>query len=94
MVRHIVFFKHSAFESLKEELVEKLTSLKDEIEYIVGLEVGTDFICSERSFNAALTVTLSDRKDLAKYANDPKHMPVVEWIKSNGFETKVVDYEF
>ena len=94
MVKHIVFFKHSEFAGLKDELVLKLTALKKDIGYIVDLEVGVDFLGGERSFNLALTVTLASKDDLARYATDPKHLPVVEWIRSNGFETKVVDYEF
>jgi len=94
MVKHIVFFKHSDFASVRDELVSKLKGLKGEITYIKELEVGVDFLASERSFNAALTVVLDSREDLPRYANDPAHLPVVAWIKANGFETKVVDYEF
>lgn len=93
MIRHIVFFKHQNFEALKDELISKLKSLKENISYIIELEVGVDFLRSERSCDAALTVTLNSREDLAMYAKDPAHLPVVDWIKSNGFETKVVDYE-
>jgi hypothetical protein len=93
MIKHIVFFKHERFEELKDELVDKLKSLKQNIEYIIDLEVGIDFMKSERSFNACLLVVLDNKDDLAKYAKDPAHLPVIDWIKSNGFEAKVVDYE-
>lgn len=93
MVRHIVFFKHNSFDTLKIEFIEKLTKLKTDIDYIVDLEVGIDFLRSERSFDATLVVLLKNREDLARYANDPMHTPVVSWIKSNNFETKVVDYD-
>ncbi len=93
MIRHLVFFRHSSFETLQGELVSKLKSLKQNIDYIVELEVGVDFVRSERSFDCALNVLLKSREDLLKYAKDPAHLPVVDWIKANGFETKVVDYD-
>jgi Stress responsive A/B Barrel Domain len=93
MVKHIVFFKHARFDELVDELVARLRELEDDMDYIVDLEVGVDFLRSERSFDAALTVVLKCKDDLPRYAEDPAHMRVVEWIKANGFETKVVDYE-
>jgi len=93
MIKHIVFFKHERFDELKEELVDKLRALKDEITYIKSLEVGVDFLRSERSYDAVISIEFENREDLSRYANDPEHLPVVKWIKSNGFETKVVDYE-
>jgi Stress responsive A/B Barrel Domain len=94
MIKHIVFFKHPRFDLLGDELVARLRGLEDDMDYIVDLEVGVDFLRSERSFDAALTVVLECKEDLPRYAQDPTHLRVVEWIKANGFVTKVVDYEF
>jgi hypothetical protein len=92
MIRHIVFFKHSDAAKIKE-LADMLNALEEKIDFILDLEVGVDLLHSARSFDLALTITLPDIKHLNLYADHTEHIPVVEWVKANGFETKVVDYE-
>jgi hypothetical protein len=92
MIRHIVFFKHSDAAKIKE-LSDMLNALEEKIDFILDLEVGMDLLHSARSFDLALTITLPDIKHLNLYAEHAEHIPVVEWVKANGFETKVVDYE-
>ena len=74
-------------------LIEKLNGLKDNIELIKALEVGVNFAQSDRAFDISLTVIVKDKDALNAYAVHENHLPVVEFIKSNGIETKVVDYE-
>lgn len=93
MIRHIVFFKHQDAAKV-EELREMLLALEDKIDFVLDLEVGIDFLHSARSFDLALTVTLPDAKHLELYANHAEHLPIVDWAKANGFESKAVDYEF
>ena len=93
MIKHIVFFKLSN-ETLKDEVVSKLKNLKNDINFIRELEVGVNFSTSLRAFDIALTVILDSQEDLKTYATHPKHLPVVEFLKENNIETKVVDYEF
>lgn len=93
MVKHIVFFKLPENFTGKDLLVEKLNNLKDDINFIRALEVGVDFLQSDRSFDIVLTVIVGSKEELTAYATHEKHLPVVEFIKSNGIETKVVDYE-
>lgn len=92
MIKHIVFFKNENGTKITQ-LKDMLIKLKSEIDFIVDLEVGVDFLHSPRSFDLALTVLLPDATHLELYANHPKHVPIVEWVKSNGFESKTVDYE-
>ncbi len=92
MIKHIVFFKNENATKLAQ-LKDMLITLKDEIGFITELEVGIDIIRSPRSFDLALTVVLPDIEHLDLYANHPKHLPIVEWVKANGFESKAVDYE-
>jgi uncharacterized protein YaiE (UPF0345 family) len=94
MIKHIVFFKLPQ-ESIdkKDLLVEKLNNLKDQIDFIRALEVGINFANSDRAFDISLTVILDSKEALASYATHENHLPVVEFIKANGIETKVVDYE-
>lgn len=93
MIKHIVFFKLPQGFEQKDLLVEKLNGLKDQIDFIRGLEVGINFMDSERAFDLSLTVVLDSKETLSTYATHPNHLPVVDFIKSNGIETKVVDYE-
>ncbi len=93
MVKHIVFFKLPETFTQKDFLIEKLQNLKNDIDLIKGLEVGINFANSDRAFDISLTVILPNKEALQEYAVHPKHLPVVEFIKSNNIETKVVDYE-
>lgn len=93
MIKHIVFFKLPENFTGKDLLVEKLNNLKDEIDQVKALEVGINFADSDRAFDISLTVIVPSKEALAEYAVHEKHLPVVEFIKSNGIETKVVDYE-
>ena len=93
MIKHIVFCKLPDGFTQKDLLVEKLNNLKDEIDFIRALEVGIDFLQSERSYDLVLTVVLGSKEDLAAYATHEKHLPIIEFIKANAIETKVVDYE-
>jgi uncharacterized protein YaiE (UPF0345 family) len=94
MIKHIVFFELSE-ENMryKDELIVKLNSLKDDIKYIKALEVGVNFTQSPRAYDLALTVIVNSKEDLKKYANDPIHLKVIDFIRSLDIKTKVVDYE-
>ncbi len=93
MIKHIVFFKLPENFTQKDLFIEKLNGLKDNIKFIRALEVGVNFAQSDRAFDVSLTVIMDDKEALANYATHEHHLPVVEFIKSNGIETKVVDYE-
>ncbi len=94
MVRHIVFFKLPDNSSNKiEELKEMLLSMKGEIEVLRDLEVGVNFSNSPRAFDLALVTDFDSREDLKIYATHPKHLPILDFVKKSGIETKVVDYE-
>jgi uncharacterized protein YaiE (UPF0345 family) len=94
MIKHIVFFKLSP-EGMeqKDSIILKLNNLKNEIDFIRGLEVGINFADEARAFDLSLTVVVDTKEDLDKYASHEKHVPVVEFLKSLNTETKVVDYE-
>ena len=94
MIKHIVFFKLSE-DGLKQKdlVVEKLNSLKDDIDFVRALEVGINFDNSDRAFDLSLTVVVDSKDALNDYAVNEKHLKVVEFIKSLDTQTKVVDYE-
>ena len=95
MVVHIVMF---AFK--QENKAENIQKAKGMLEGLVGkvpsllsMEVGVDFMQSERSFDLVLTSTFADREALSAYAVHPAHLDVVNFIKEAAEASKVVDYE-
>jgi len=94
VIRHIVFFKlKESNDKNKEELKQKLLSLKENIKEVQFLEVGVNFKDSPRAFDVSLIVDFKTKEDLDKYANDSYHKEVISFIKIKTIETKVVDYE-
>lgn len=94
MIKHIVFFKLSQDGiNHKDEIVQKLTKLKNNIDFIVDLEVGINFAQEDRACDISLIVVLNTKEDLEAYAIHDKHIPVVQFIKQYAIESKVVDYE-
>ena len=95
MIKHIVFFKlnNNSLDE-KNELKNKLLSLKDKIDYIVDLEVGLNFAQSDRAYDVALIVTFENKEDLNSYRVDKYHQEVIKFIKQKAKDTKVVDFEY
>lgn len=94
MIKHIVFFKLSdEGKERQDEIIVKLNNLKNEIDFIRGLEVGINFAQEDRAFDLSLTVIVDDKEALDAYAIHEKHIPVVTFIKTLAVESKVVDYE-
>ena len=57
------------------------------------MEVGVDFLKSERSYDLILQVTLKDEKALFSYQKDPYHCSVVkEYMHKARTASVAVDY--
>jgi len=95
MVVHIVMFRFK-YEKKKEN-IEKLKSmleaLPQKIDSLKSMEVGVDFLHSERSMDLVLTSTFDDKDGLESYRVHPAHQEVVSFIKEVTVESRVVDYE-
>jgi len=94
MVKHIVMFKLA--EKTKENMVlavDSLRSLEGKIKTLQSIEIGTDFLESERSYDIVLTAHFKDRDGLKIYANHENHLPVVKTMRSLCPSSIVVDYE-
>lgn len=96
MVKHMVLFKlkdNSLENCLKAK--EVLLSMEGNVPELRSIEVGVDFLHSERSYDIALTVTVDDKDALERYQNDPYHCSVV---KTHMHEVRLssvaLDYEF
>lgn len=95
MIVHIVMFSFKD-ENKKENLAkakEVLEALVDKIPSLNSMEVGLDFMQSERSSDLVLTSKFDTKEDLSTYATHPAHLEVVSFIKDVTDGAKVVDYE-
>jgi hypothetical protein len=94
MVKHIVMFKlaEKTPENLDQAL-KALNSLHGNIETLNFIEIGTDFLSSERSYDIVLTAFFDDREGLKTYAGHENHLPVVKIMRSLCSSSVVVDYE-
>jgi len=95
MVVHIVMFRFK--DENKDGNIEKVKSmllaLPEKIESLKSMEVGVDFLHSERSMDLVLTSTFDNRNGLESYRVHPAHQEVVSFIKEVTVESRVVDYE-
>ena len=99
MIRHIVCwkFRESAEGGTKEENLRKaramLLALPGVIPEIRALEVGTDQVRSEHSWDMALVGTFASRADLVAYQQHPAHQAVFPFLRAVWSERCSVDYE-
>ena len=79
MITHIVCFKlkNNSLEEC-EKAREVLLSMRGKVPQLRGIEVGVDFLHSERSYDIILETLLDDEAALESYQNDPYHCSVVK----------------
>ena len=95
MIKHIVCFK---LKDNSPEACEKaasvLRSMEGNVPLLRGIEVGVDFLHSERSYDVILQVLLDDADALERYQQDAYHCSVVKTHMHAVRETSVaIDYE-
>lgn len=94
MIKHIVMFKLAEKNQANlDEAMIALNSLRGNIETLKFLELGCDFLGSERSYDIVLTAFFDDREGLKTYAGYKNHLPVVDKMRSLCSSSIVVDYE-
>jgi aspartate/tyrosine/aromatic aminotransferase len=94
MITHIVMYK------LKDRRPESiavtvgvLRAMEGQIEELQSIEVGTDVLHSERSYDIALVTKFVSMEALDAYQVHPVHKKVVEHILSVREASVSVDYE-
>ena len=94
MIKHIVCFKlKDNSKENKEKAKEIIMSMVGKVPMLRGLEAGTDFLCSSRSFDVILQATLDDEKALEAYQNDEYHAGVVKKYLGSVSEASIaLDY--
>ena len=94
MVKHIVMFKLTEKTSQNMEIAtDSLRSLENKIETLKFIEIGTDFLESDRSYDIVLTAHFENQEGLKTYSSHENHLPVVKIMRSLCSSSVVVDYE-
>lgn len=95
MIRHIVMFRLKDARLHKvEAAAQMLRSMKGKIEGLLDLEVGTDFLGSERSYHLALTCTFDNEEHFKAYVDHPVHKPVKAYMHAVRETSVSCDYKF
>ena len=94
MVRHIVFFRFENPEVNIPVVRDSLYALKDKIPEIVDMQIGADFLHSERSADMVLIVDFKNRRDLETYDRHPDHAAARVYIHAHRTESRTVDFEY
>ena len=94
MIKHIVCFKlkNPSTESC-EAARDILLSMRGRVEQIRSINVGIDFLHSERSYDIILEVVLEDERALDEYQEHPYHVETVKTYMHSVREASVsIDY--
>lgn len=94
MIRHVVMFKfkEETDKKARQEFVDTLHRLLDDIEVVRRLEVGKNFTDSPRTCDIVLLVDVDNEAALKIYADHPKHQPVKQRAGEICEASYVVDY--
>lgn len=94
MITHIVLFKlkDSSSENI-DAAVQVLRNMEGKIDELRHLEVGTDVLHSERSYDISLLTKFDSMEALQAYQVHPVHKLVIEHMSSVREASVSVDYE-
>ncbi len=99
MLNHVVLFKFKAYPSNEkqeklDQLKTALLGLKDKIEELKYIEVGTNYELDAKSYDLCLISHFDNEADLDVYRVHPEHLKVLELVKEFTELRAAVDYEF
>lgn len=94
MIKHIVCFKlKDNSEAECKKAADILLSMKGNVPLLRDIEVGVDFLHSQRSYDVILQVVLDDADALDAYQKDEYHCSVVKEHMHKVTEASVaIDY--
>ena len=94
MLIHIVCWKYKNETSAGEraEHIRKLRALADVIPEIVSLDVGSDVLQLDRSFDTGLVAVFADRVAIDIYTDNPEHQKVAALGKEIAVQAVSVDF--
>lgn len=86
MIKHIVCFKlKDNSEENCTKTADILKSMKGNVPTLLDIEVGVDFLHSQRSYDIILQVTLESEDKLEEYQKDAYHCDVVKKAYAFGY---------
>ncbi|MPN29629.1 hypothetical protein SDC9_177082 [bioreactor metagenome] len=93
MVKHVVCMK---FKDRGEapKIAQMLRSLVGKVPTLLSMEVGLDYMQSQRSYDLVLIATYASREALDAYSVHPEHKKVQEYIHGVREAVVAVDYEY
>jgi hypothetical protein len=94
MVVHLVSFKYRSDvdAAARQDHRSQLSALAD-MDGILDLKVGEDFVRSPRSYDTGLVVSFRDRAALDVYATHPRHQPVAKLGRDLSDTIIAVDFD-
>jgi stress responsive alpha/beta barrel protein len=94
MVVHLVSFKYRSDvdAAARRDHRTRLSALAN-IDGILDLKVGEDFVRSPRSYDTGLVVSFRDRAALDMYARHPRHEPVAKLGRDLSETIVAVDFD-
>lgn len=95
MIKHVVCYKLKDNSVKKrEEVKNMLLSMKGKVGHFVDINVGIDFLSSERSYDIVLEMTFKSKEEMELYQKDEYHFNVIKpYMKSVRTNSVSVDYE-
>lgn len=94
MITHIVMFKLKDNSPEKvAQTVQVLRNMEGKIDELISIEVGTDILHSERSYDIALVTKFESMEALSAYQVHPVHQKVIEHMSQVREASVCVDYE-
>lgn len=96
MVKHVLFVKMKDNSPASCEKVRTLfLSMKEHMDFIRDIQVGIDYLHSQRSYDIVLELCVDNPSDLERYQKDPYHVNEVKpYIHDVRCGSATVDYEF
>ncbi|MFI3250258.1 MAG: Dabb family protein [Eubacteriales bacterium] len=95
MIKHMIMTKlKDNSEANCQRAYQLLTAMKEEIDVVIDVEVGVDFLHSERSFDIGFVVTVATIEDLGLYQNASYHVNhVLAFMQEHAAHAIAVDYQ-
>lgn len=94
MVKHVLFvkLKDNSPESCRE-LKDMFLSMKGRVEAIRDIQVGVDYLHSDRSYDVVLELLVDSPEALEAYQRDPYHTGVIKpFVAERRSASAAVDY--
>lgn len=95
MLSHVVLFKLTEnTEEKKAFMQEQIMRMRGKLDFLEKCEVGLNVSSDAKAYDVVAFFDFHDEEGLKRFATDPLHIDVVNTIKSNIADVKIIDYHF